>query len=300
MIYIVALLGIAVVFLSLRVYLLKQEIKRAASQLEEASLKKINVRFQDSDMEHLAEKINEQIDAALQAKSKKQRTENEWKQAIADMSHDIRTPLTSISGFIQFLDDEGLPASKRREYTATIKKSAARLKNLLDEFFELSLAESPDYPLQVEPVRLNQAVLEVLVSSYEEFKQRGIEPRVALPDEEIVISADLSAVKRVTENLLANAVKHAKGEVAIQLIEREETVRLIIRNEAGQLADSEIPLLFNRFYKLDKTRMDKGAGLGLSIAKSHMERMGGSLKAELRNGELWMVCEWKTKQSLGQ
>src|SRR5690606_5484459 len=108
------------------------------------------------------------------------------------------------------------------------------LKVLLEDFFELSIIESTDYPMRVEPIRLNHLVLEVLASFYEAFHQRQLEPSVLLPEDEIKIMADPSAVKRVIENLLSNAIRHSSGDVTIELTRSQSLVRLTVSNEAVQ------------------------------------------------------------------
>jgi signal transduction histidine kinase len=128
---------------------------------------------------------------------------------------------------------------------------------------------------------------------YDRFNEQGIKMAIHLPDEEIVIIADESAVKRVIENLLLNAVVHSSGSVSVHLEKRHSTAVLTISNEAKHVTEFNLGLLFNRFYKADQTRSGKGTGLGLSIAKSLMLKMDGKLSAELKAGRLHMKCEWK-------
>ncbi|GMK41261.1 two-component sensor histidine kinase [Paenibacillus sp. CCS19] len=280
-------------------YRLKREIRRATRQLQQwnegATAKKLDVIVQDRDMEALAEQINRQIDRTRQANAEKTRTENELKQAISHISHDIRTPMTSILGYVQLIESEEMPEAQKREYTAVVRKSALRLKALLEDFFELSVIESPDYALSMEKVVLNELVLESLVGYYEAFNQRHIEPILGLPEDEISMIADPSAVKRVIENLLTNALRYSDGDVSIELVRTadEASARLTIHNSAPRLQQSDLAYLFDRFYKADQQRTEKGTGLGLSIAKSLMQKMNGSLTAELKGGALFMHCEWR-------
>ena len=255
--------------------------------------KKLNLVFFDKDFEQLAIEINAQIDLTKQANAEKRRKENELKQAIANISHDIRTPLTSILGYIQFLELEELSHEEKREYTAIVKSGALRLKVLLEDFFELSIIESADYPLKNEKIKMNNLVLEILVGFYEQFDQENLEPVIHIPEEEISLIADPSAVKRVIENLVLNAIKHSNGNVVIRLKKSLSAIQVIISNSANQISEHDLKYLFDRFYKADKTRTGKGTGLGLSIAKSLMVKMGGDLHAELQDNKLIMICEWK-------
>ncbi|MET3320314.1 UNVERIFIED_ORG: signal transduction histidine kinase [Peribacillus simplex] len=297
MIYIVIISVLAALIILIRFYFLKKEIKRVTQQLNQlnkkATSKKIDLTFYDKDLENLAKKINEQIDLTNHATVEKRRTKNELKQAIANISHDIRTPMTSILGYIQLLESEEISPVKRIEYLAIIKSGALRLKVLLEDFFELSIIESTDYPLKMENIKLNKLLFDVLIGFYEEFKNAQIEPSILIPKDEIFIMADSSAVKRVIENLISNAIKHSSGNVTIHLNKGLSSVQLTIMNPAQQLNEKDLILLFDRFYKADQTRTRKGTGLGLFIAKSLMVKMNGNLSAELKGKQLLMKCEWK-------
>ncbi|MBO0960479.1 HAMP domain-containing histidine kinase [Neobacillus sp. MM2021_6] len=297
MLYITIISVLAALLFLTRLFFIKREIKRVTVQLNQfnhkQTKKKVDLTFFETDLEKLASEINQQIDSTMQAQAEKQRTENELKQAIANISHDIRTPMTSILGYIQFLESADIAPEQRTEYTTIVKKGALRLKVLLEDFFELSVIESADYPLKIESIKLNQIVPEVLVGFYEAFYQRGLEPIIHLPEEEVVIKADASAVKRVIENLLSNALKHSTGNVTICLEKRRSSVELTISNPAGFLTERDLFFLFDRFYKADQTRIGKGTGLGLSIAKGLMKKMNGNLTAEWQEEHLMMKCEWK-------
>lgn len=288
---------IIALFLLTRLFLIKKEIKHITRQLNEVnsrqSEKKLDLAFFQKDLEQLAKSINDQVAFMMLARAEKRRTENELKQAVANISHDIRTPMTSILGYIQLLESADVSPEQRNEYTAIVKNGALRLKVLLEDFFELSIIESADYPLKMETIKLPHLLLEVLVGFYEAFHQRGIEPIVTLPEEEMTIKADASALKRVLENLLGNAVKHSRGHVTICLHKKPSTIELVISNPVQQLTEADVLLLFDRFYKADQTRTGKGTGLGLSIAKGLMKKMDGNLTAQLVNQQLVMTCEWK-------
>ncbi|WP_425445456.1 sensor histidine kinase [Virgibacillus ndiopensis] len=280
-----------------RLYFLKKEIKRAAQQLNElnnnVTAKKIDIHYFDRDFEKLANEINKQIDLTKKATAEKRSTESELKKAISYISHDIRTPMTSILGYIQFLESDEITPEMRKEYTIIIKNSAKRLKALLEDFFELSIIEQTDYSMKIEMIKLNQLVLEVLLGFYEEFNNRILEPTITIPDRDIIIMADPSAVKRVIENIIVNAIRYSSGNVTIQLEKLNTTIQLTISNSVYTLSEQDLNHMFDRFYKADQTRTGKGTGLGLPIAKSLMEKMDGRLTAELIENQLFMKCEWK-------
>jgi signal transduction histidine kinase len=276
--------------------LLKKEIKRTTHQLQALNKntieKKIDLQFFDKDIEILTAEINKQIDLTRKSKAEKRLSENELKQAISYISHDIRTPMTSILGYIQFLETDEITSDKRKEYTNIVKNSARRLKVLLEDFFELSVIDQIDYPMKVEKIKLNQLILEVLLGFYEEFNNRNLEPTIEIPNTEMIMMADSSAVKRVIENLIINAIKHSSGNINIRIEKSNKSIQLSISNSVNEFNELDLQRMFDRFYKADQTRTGKGTGLGLPIAKSLMEKMNGNITAEFKENRLLMKCEW--------
>ncbi|MCV9886217.1 sensor histidine kinase [Metabacillus halosaccharovorans] len=297
MFYLFIIIMIAFVYVLTRFCLLKKEIKNTTRQLHDFNVnktaKKIDINYNDSHFEELAKEINNQIELTKQAEAVKRSTENELKQAISHISHDIRTPMTSILGYIQFLESDEINPELKKEYIKTIKNSAGRLKILLEDFFELSIIEQADYPLKVERVRLNDLIVGSLFGFYEEFNRRKIEPEIRIPDKDIMMMIDPSAVKRVVENLVVNAIRYSTGNVAIRLEKFEASVQLRVSNTVDKLNEQDVNQMFDRFYKADQTRTGKGTGLGLPIAKSLMEKMNGSIYAKLENNQITITCEWR-------
>lgn len=282
--------------LLIRLALTKREIRRMTAQLQRyndyETEKKIDLSFYQLDIERLTVEINRVMDRVTQANAERRRMEDELKQAVAYMSHDLRTPLTSISGYIQLLEKDGLMEEERVGYLAVIRNRTGRLQALLNDFFELSVIESADYPLKPERIDMARLLPEILIGFFDRFNERNLQPDIRLPEKETLIVADEAAVRRVAENLILNAVRYADGTVAIRLEQTGPSVVLEIRNKAEHLQGTEAEKLFNRFYMADRTRSGQGFGLGLPIARSLMHRMNGKLTAELAGGELLMRCEW--------
>ncbi|WP_188455129.1 sensor histidine kinase [Virgibacillus oceani] len=299
MMYITIISILIALFFLTRLLFLRKEIRSVTEQLENAHLdntkRKITLDFYDRDFERLTKEINNQINEIKLSIAQKRRTENELKQAISSISHDIRTPMTSILGYIQFLELDDITPEKRTEYTAIVKNGALRLKVLLEDFFELSIIDSEDFPLRVEQVKLNELVPEVLVGFYEELNKKNIVPSISMPENSAWILADTSAVKRVVENLVTNAIRHSTGNITITLENTSSFVVFTVSNPAPLLTEEDLIHLFDRFYKADQVRKGKGTGLGLSIAKGLMQKMDGSLTAELKGSQLFMKCKWKIR-----
>ncbi|GFZ80452.1 two-component sensor histidine kinase [Compostibacillus humi] len=294
---IVTLVLIAI-FLIARLLALKKEMKNMVAQLQKYNNrqadKKIDLSLFDKNLEQLGTEVNKLMDLYVDENRKRTRFEKELKQMIANMSHDLRTPLTSITGYIQMAEKENIPPEERGELLAIAKNRAKRLESLLNEFFELSVIESNDYLLKSEGINLRNVTIEVLISFYDRFQEKGLEPVLSITDEDVFIRGDTSAAARVMENLFANAIKHSEGKIQISLQELNGTARLIVKNDASSLTDEAVRRMFDRFYMADQSRTGKSTGLGLSIVKSLMEKMGGKVTAKLKDEQLSIICEWKS------
>lgn len=282
----------------LRLRLTKREVRSLANQLRryndgEAAARAV-IGGPDRELETLAAEINRHTDLIVKARAERRRTEEELRQAVASISHDLRTPLTSISGYLQLLEKGDLTLEERREASAVIAKRMRRLQALLNDFYELAMTDETDYVLKPERVRLDKLAPEVLLGFYDQLRDRELVPDFELTEMHTEIWADESAVRRVFENLLVNAIRHATGKLSIRLfIDRDQAV-LELSNAAAHLRGSELELLFNRFYMADQSRSGSSSGLGLPIARSLMLKMGGSLTARMSGDTLHLRCEWPT------
>ncbi|MEC0311184.1 HAMP domain-containing sensor histidine kinase [Paenibacillus lautus] len=297
MIYVTITAVLLMFIFLLRLAWIKKEMRRLSVQVERfhqgLSGKKVDIALLDKDIEELAGNINQLIDLAVQSNRDRIRSDRELRQAIANMSHDLRTPLTAIIGYTKLLEVSTVTDEKRQEYMSIIRATADRLHTLLHEFFELSLVQSTEYHLKLEPVQMNALLWEVLTGFYDQFIENQIEPDLQITEEPLIADVDPSAVKRVFENLISNVIRHTTGTVAISLKENEGNILLIIKNQADNLSEQDIDKLFDRFYTADRSRSSRRTGLGLSIAYSLMLKMNGRLTARLQDGCLEMRCEWK-------
>ena len=275
---------------------IKKQLKNITEQLKNYNMrktdKKIDITLLNRDIESIASEINNLIDLHIQSNTEKKSAERQLKQAIANMSHDLRTPLTSILGYIQLMEDDGISDEERKQYLKIAKDRTKRLQTLLNDFFELSVIESVDYSLKLENLNIKSIVEETIINLYDKFNEKQIVPNIQMPKEKVSINADESATKRVIENLVSNAIKYSYRNIAIILEKSKTTVDLTISNDAEKLTEKDVELFFDRFYMADQTRSGKGTGLGLSIAKSLMDKMNGKLSAELKDEYLHMKCSW--------
>ncbi|APU59671.1 sensor histidine kinase [Clostridium botulinum] len=301
MIFIIIVLIIFLLLLLSYVFFMKREMKNITIQLNDynnlKSLKKIDATLFDKEIENLAYSINKHIDINIQSQIKQKRLEEEIRKNIANISHDLRTPLTSIIGYIQMIKKGNLSKEKQIEYIDIAERRAKDLQNLLSDFFELSVIESPDYCIELQKININNILCEVIVSFYSSFVDKNITPKIDLPKENIMVIGNEGAIKRVLQNLIVNMVKHSKRDVYISLKKENNKAVLTAINKCDNITEGDIELIFNRFYKKDNARTNKNGstGLGLFISKSLMKKMNGKIYAEVHENLLHIFCEWNLK-----
>lgn len=277
--------GLALVALGLgiKVALLRHGIKGLRRDLAERRGQDTNTLLslpcRDRELRRLASALNQELRALRQERLRYQQGDKELKEAVVNISHDLRTPLTAISGYLQLLQGQDLPPDTRR-YLEQIGGRAQAMERLTEELFRYSVVVSEEN-LAREPVDLRRAVEEALLSFYGALEGRGIEPQVRLPEEKVERLLDPAAVNRVLGNILTNALKYSAGDLEVTL---EESGRLTFSNSAPRLDPVAAGRLFDRFYTVEAAR--NSTGLGLSIAKELTQRMGGSIGAELHGGTL--------------
>ena len=282
--------GLALVALGLgiKVALLRHGIKGLRRDLVERRGQETNTLLslpcRDRELRRLASALNQELRALRQERLRYQQGDKELKEAVVNISHDLRTPLTAISGYLQLLQGQDLPPDTRR-YLEQIESRTESMKRLTEELFRYSVVMSEEN-LAREPVDLRRAVEEALLSFYGALEGRGIEPQVRLPEEKVERLLDPAAVNRVLGNILTNALKYSAGDLEVTL---EESGRLTFSNAAPGLDPVAAGRLFDRFYTVEAAR--NSTGLGLSIAKELTQRMGGEMGAELHNGRLTVWLE---------
>lgn len=272
----------------------KRQIRDIIIQIKEfkdrKTNKKINIRISDKDIEKLAYEINEYLELYKRNEQEKVAFENTLKQGIANMSHDLRTPLTSIIGYLKLLQNDEIDTE---EALAVLKNKTNKLYVLINDFFELASVESEECELDITRVNLTNIVQEEILSLYEAFESRGFEPKINILDKPIFIMGDKDSLERIVDNLLSNTLKYAERNIKIDLEEVSDKAVLTISNLCTTLGKEDVVHIFDRFYMADQVRKGQGVGLGLAIVKSLVEKMNGNITAKLEEDELFIICEWK-------
>ena len=272
----------------------RRQVKNTCRHLAFMKNNKTNLRLRSGlpfkELYELSDNVNELLDNSDELRHKAEHNEQNLKDAITNISHDIRTPLTSLDGFFQLLkkaDSE----EERTQCVDVIQNRINNLKYMLEELFTYTKLQNEDYKLQTEPVDIVRCVSSALVSFYNEFQEKGIEVQADFTSEEIVVDCNAEAVQRIIQNVLKNVLDHGSKSVEMTLKQENERVIFSCSNRVDNPDSIDISQIFTRFYKSDPARTHSSTGLGLAIAKGLAERMNGGMMAEVQ-GEWFKVEVW--------
>lgn len=274
---------------------------RAARELQEARAqpgKRLHLASPDRPVEDLLAQINGLLEDREQETRALREQEESLRRQIANVSHDLRTPLTSILGYLQLLESEQLTPQQRRHYLEIVSDRARVLQELITAFYDLSRIEGGEYPLDLQPVDLRRALEPLLAGFYEDFERAGFQVTVELEDRLPPVLADPGAVTRILTNLIGNALKHGRASLSIRLYASGEQLVTAFSNDAPDLSPEDLSRVFERFYTADQMRTGQNTGLGLAIVKALAQRMGHTPFAELENGSFTVGVRWKPMEQL--
>lgn len=291
MLILLALLVLLCLGLGLRLYALERDIRSCARQLR-SGRPRVSMAAPNAAAEELLTAINALLDLREQEEGDYRRQERAIRQQIANISHDLRTPLTSILGYLQLLEGEGLTAEERREYLAIVQGRAKALQSMIVSFYDLSRLEGGEYPFSRERVDLYHVLSELVAEFYNDFEgfDMTVELREGLPS----VTADPAGVLRVFTNLIRNAMEHGRSRMSILLYQQGDEVVSVFANDALGLTSEDVEHVFDRFFTADKMRTGQSTGLGLAIVKALVERMGHTVSAELEGDLFRVVVRWQT------
>ena len=309
MILAVLLLTVLCVFLLLRIYALERNLRQGASQLKnrkaEGSAAPLRLAAPNPAAEELMAQVNGLLREMEDQRSDFRNREQALRRQIANVSHDLRTPLTSMfldkfrgpapphrQDSPQLLEKEELSPEERREYLSTIESRARVLQGLITSFYDLSRLEAGEYPILREKVDLREVLGELLAAYYDELEAH-FDVTVDLPEDLPQVWGDRAAMTRVYSNLLRNAMEHGSGTLSISAWSGNGEVSVRVSNGGAELTDEDLPHVFDRFYTTDKTRSGRNTGLGLAIVKALAYQMEGRAEAELTGDQFSIILYWK-------
>lgn len=305
MIYIITtVLAIGVVFLSARLLLLNKSMKDAGEQLRE-----IDGRLEDNrivklsvpnrELEELLADINASLYAIRRERIVYAKREQAFKQQIENISHDLRTPLTSMIGYLRIMDTSCLSVDAQEDLCTVIRK-AEKLQELITQFYDYSRLTDSEYSLVLEAVQVTKILREALADAYRELSAKQLEVVADIPERAVTVIANVNALQRVFQNLLQNAARYAVSTLEVSVEESAQEVVICFANDVENLDERDVEHLFERFYTVDRARTNGSTGLGLTIAKEFVEKMDGKLESGLEAGKLSIKMRFAGKLQRGK
>lgn len=246
----------------------------------------IDISSRDRHMRKLAGELNVQLRLLRKQRNQYLNGDRELKDAITNISHDLRTPLTAICGYLELLDREDQSENTRR-YLSIIAERTEAMKTLTEELFRYSVIASTVDDLVLEPVNISATLEEAIAAQYINLCKAGITPVIQMPDAAVVRNLNRDGLARVLSNLITNAVRYSDGDLFIVLTEEG---RISLANTASKLDEVQVGQLFDRFYTVESAR--SSTGLGLSIAKVLTEHMGGRIYASYEGKRLTITIDF--------
>ncbi|QEK13130.1 HAMP domain-containing histidine kinase [Crassaminicella thermophila] len=283
---IILILSTICMFLSLILFKQNKQIKKinkVLMQIEKGNFnQRVRLNTNNRNMEKLCETINILVNKFQKILIEYKKIEESRKKIISNISHDLRTPLTSLLGYIEAIkNDPTLREEEKEKYIEVVYSKGKLLHVLLEDFFALSKIESNDDVLNFEKINICESVRMSILTFYEDFTKNNIIPEIQLPDEQVFISGDEKSIHRILNNLLSNALKYGKdgGKIGIEIKKEKEFVRIIVWDNGKGIPNNEIPHIFERLYTLEDSRNThlQGNGLGLTIVKKLIEKHGGKI-----------------------
>ena len=278
----------------------KREFRRINKQITENVDEYANIKTKsvDKDIENLVESINLIFDSRQKIVAEKNKNEEKIRESISNMSHDLRTPLTSIMGYLQMIKSEKSSEADKKEYMDIVEKRTKSLQQLISSFYDLSRMEGNEYNFNYKKVNLSSILCENIAVFYNDFRNNNIEPIIEIDENVKDIISDDGAINRIFSNLITNMIKHGENFVKITLRQENDVIITEFINKATRLTEENVDKLFDRFYTVDNSRSDKNTGLGLYITRIMVEKLGHSISSKIDNGYLKIEIIWNKNVSL--
>ncbi len=252
----------------------------------------LDISLIDKDLEQLAGILNQYNDNQRQLIASTLRHENYLKESIANISHDLRTPLTVILGHLQLLRKETL-TDKQEQRIETIFHKAERMKELVQTFYDLSILDAEQITPRREDFNLSNLLINLITENAPALEaKKNISPEIDLPPHSVYLNSDYSMVERILQNLLTNAIRYSSGDIKMGLKQtRKNRAIFTIENPIDSKTEINPARLFERFYTGDASRHNSGTGIGLAVVKLLTDKLGGNVSAEIKSNVLTVTLE---------
>lgn len=288
-ILIIIFLILVIIFLISKIVIINLSIKEIETNIEkilkEDSNRLITISTNNINLKKLANNLNLYIYEFRKQEKKYKNGNQELQKSITNISHDLRTPLTAIKGYIDLIEKDNLN-KKQSNYLKIISDKVDILTTLTEQLYNYSKCLDLKDKIKKEKVCINDILEDVLVSYYGLFKQKKITPKILIVEKKIFKYLDKNMFVRVLENIISNALKYSEDNLEVNLL---NTGKIIISNKTKSLNITNVKKIFNRYYTLQTG--SKSSGLGLSIAKQLIELNGGNIYAKYKNNNLIIEIE---------
>lgn len=286
---IIGILLVVIIWLILKLALIKKSIKEISNQTSDILSKDTNnlitISSSDSDVAELTKKLNKELQELRTQKLYYENGNQGLKEQITNISHDMRTPLTAIKGYVELIN-QTQDVEKQKEYLKIVEKKVNDLTVLTEQIFEFSKIVDRNQKIKKEKYCINNILEELLVSYYTILNTKKIIPKIEICDKKIYRNVDINIITRVFDNILSNAIKYSDGDLEVKL---EENGKITFSNTAKTLDEVTVKKIFNRYYTVENAK--KSTGLGLSIAKQLIEMCNGKISAKYVDGKLIIEIE---------
>ena len=296
---IIVILSVISVYFSARFFLLSKNIKEVSKDFMEISQdiernRRLTLNSPNKNLENLLMYINEYLEKTQKEKIKSMNREREIRKEIENISHDLRTPLTSILGYLELMKDDDTTQEEQVEYISIIERKSKALQNLIQTFYDVSRLEANDYKMNMQVIDIHKELMEHMLLYYNDFEKRNLNVNIDMIDECVNIEGDIKSIERIFNNLIQNAIKYSKSSLEVKLNKNKEYVNITFINDTENLEEKDVDNLFNRFYMKDESRHNHSSGLGLTVTKLLIECMNGEIDAFIKDNYIYFNLKFKT------
>ena len=286
---ILVILVIIILFLVCCLFFMKMELRRIKKELDLVLSRKTNglvhTEFTSKEIHDLVECINTHLTEIKSKESKLERKNANFVKMIRNISHDLRTPLTSSLGYVSLMLESDMTEQEKIKNLKIVEERLKRLSELIDSFFEFSKILSNDQIIELDEINLVAVVEKAISNHYEDFSKDNRMIDFKTNKRKIKIKSNEVMLIRVFDNLIRNAYKHSNGNLDIEINQNNDKVKIKFINDL-LYNDLDVDRIFDEFYTVDISRTKGNTGLGLAIAKEFVEQLKGKIKADKKNNKL--------------
>lgn len=230
--------------------------------------------------------INEIVVAYENRLSSVRHTEEANRRLMTSLSHDVRTPLTTLIGYLDAVNKEIAKGKERDEYIETARRKAHDLKEYIDVLFDWFKLNSNEFAMEINEIEATELTRNILIDWIPIFEDKQIDYNIDIPEQPLRVKLDIDGYMRILNNLIQNIIAHSHADkIEISLSKQGNSMRILLRDNGIGIEKEDLKHIFDRLYKCDKGRSEKGSGLGLSITRQLVEKMNGTITADSVKGK---------------